>query len=140
MMTYEIFLEPFAGWSNRLPHAIHISRRERLERSRGLDVVFEHRDARHPNDSGRDRQAHGIAQQGINVTFAMRIAEQKLLPGHLHCNDAEILFVGCRQGQLLKPPVAGSVEGHLHAIQIVVLDGARQDLAIGMAGHADEPG
>src|SRR5215469_2058574 len=140
VMADEIFLESFAGWRNRLPHALHIRRGKRLEGARDLDVVFKHRDLRHPNDSRRNGQAHGIAQQGINVTFAIGIAKQKLLPRHLHGNDAEIFFAGCGQGQGLKPPVARSVEGHLHAIEIVVLDRARHYLAIGMAGHADEPG
>src|SRR5215831_12429702 len=81
-----------------------------------------------------------IAQQGINVTFAIGIAKQKLLPRHLHGNDAEIFLAGCGQGQCLKAPVARSVEDAICTQSRSLCSIARHYLAIGMAGHADEPG
>ena len=49
-------------------------------------------------------------------------------------------FFGVRggKGEFLEASVARSVERHLHAVEIVTLDGFGHYFAVGVAGHADK--
>src|SRR5207302_352051 len=65
-------------------------------------------------------------------------ADKKFLAGDLHGDNAEILGIGGRKRELFKAAVARCVQRHLHAIEIVALNGRGKDFAICVAGHADE--
>ena len=63
-----------------------------------------------------------------------------LLAGDLHQDHAEVLRLGRGQGQVLEAVGPRRIHRHLHAVEVVPLDGLGHHRAVGVAGHADEPG
>src|SRR5207249_12273300 len=59
----------------------------------------------------------------------------------LSLHDALPIFfgIGGRKREFFKAAVARCIQRHLHAIEIVSLNGCGKNFAICVAGHADEP-
>src|SRR5919108_6410678 len=79
-----------------------------------LHVLLEHFDLWHSHHSCSHRQTHGVTQQGIHVGLSGTVAQEKLLAGHLHGNDTQVLFVCGRKRQVFEPAIAGGIQSHLH--------------------------
>ena len=121
-----------------LPETRHLGRRQRRRvRLRRGHVRPEELELRHAADRGRDRQAPGVTQQRCRVGAA--VDEQLVLGRDLHQDHAEVLPVGGGKRQFLEAASLDGVHGHLHAVEIVPLDGLGHDGAVGVARHADEP-
>ena len=64
---------------------------------------------------------------------------KKFLSCHLHRDHAEILGIGGGEREFFEAAVARGIERHLHAVEVVALDGGGHDFAVGVAGHAGKP-
>ena len=137
-MAYESVLEAIAGRRELVAKAVYLVVRKGREIPGEGGVVLDHVEAGHADDGGCDGQTQRVAQQGIDIGLAGGAAEKEFLAGDLHGNSAEIFGFGGGEGELFKTAVARGVECHLHAIEIVALNGGGQDFPAGVAGHADE--
>src|SRR5215831_2659208 len=131
-MSDEALLQTFTSIPELLPQAVFFLIGKRREALRYFYVVREHLWLWHSHDCSRDGQAHGIAQERVHIGLPCPFPDEELLASYFHGDDAQILLVGCGKSEFFEASVAGGVEGHLDAIEVMALDRRGHDLPVGV--------